>query len=124
MDLAENQPLCCLCCLSVPLDHRRRKKFNGTGCMKSKATLEKISSTPLDFFVETSHPNAVLCSTCEKLLINISKLEEKLQILKLSVQKSQVNVMDKKHIRHDKTSTKLLTNLEVIYQSYTSHLIK
>ena len=85
MDLAENQPLCCLCCLSVPLDHRRRKKFNGTGCMKSKATLEKISSTPLDFFVETSHPNAVLCSACEKLLINISKLEEKLQILKREV---------------------------------------
>ena len=90
--------------------------------MKSKAMLEKISSTPLDFFVETSNPNAVLCSTCEKLLINISKLEEKLQILKLSVQKSQANVVDKKHIQHDKTSTKLLTNLEVIYQSYTSHL--
>ena len=53
--------------------------------MKSKAMLEKISSTPLDFFVETSHPNAVLCSTCEKLLINISKLEETLQILKREV---------------------------------------
>ena len=53
--------------------------------MKSKAMLEKISSTPLDFFVETSHPSVVLCSTCEKLLINISKLEEKLQILKREV---------------------------------------
>ena len=53
--------------------------------MKPKAMLEKISSTPLDFFVETSHPNAVLCSTCEKLLINISKSEEKLQILKHEV---------------------------------------
>ena len=53
--------------------------------MKAKAILQELSDVPLDFFVQTSNPDAVLCNTCEKLLLNICKAEEKLKLFKHEV---------------------------------------
>ena len=79
-----DQPLCCLCRL-VTLEKRKRKKLNGESCLKAKAILQELSDVPLDFFVQTSNPDAVLCNTCEKLLLNVCKVEEKLKLFKHEV---------------------------------------
>ena len=81
----EEDSLCCLCRLSLPADSRKKKRFHGRSCEKSKRTLQQLSSVSLDLLVETSHPNASLCKDCEKCLDSINKLTTQLQNLRSQV---------------------------------------
>ena len=47
--------------------------------------LQELSDVPLDYLVQTSNPDAVLCNTREKQLLNVCKAEEKLKLLKHEV---------------------------------------
>ena len=74
--------LCCLCHDPVPLDHRRRKRFHGESCSKARSVIKSLSDK---CYAELSDPCALLCQGCEKKLINISVLGEKLETLKSEV---------------------------------------
>ncbi len=76
---------CCLCCETLPEDHRKRKKFHGHSCNEARAVAARMSPVPLNSIPETSNPTAVLCFRCEKKLNDINSLEVKLSSLKADV---------------------------------------
>ena len=47
-------------------DKRRRRKVHGDSCRSVKEDLARVSIAPLENLVETSSPNAYLCSDCER----------------------------------------------------------
>ena len=78
--------VCCLCRDPVPLDHRRRKQFDGESCSKARSVIKSLSDR---CYAELSNPCVLLCQACKKkLIINISILGEKLETITL---KSEVN---------------------------------
>ena len=80
--------VCCSLCLeSIPGDnHRNKKKLHGQGAAaKAKATLCDLLPVPLESLDSLQDPRAVLCSRCEKTLIDIRKLEQKLAVLKMEI---------------------------------------
>lgn len=70
--------LCCLCCLSVDNDHRKRKRLHGRSCEIARAVVCKIFENALDL-MEMKDPEPFLCIRCDKLLNDIKTLEEKLE---------------------------------------------
>jgi len=117
---------CCLC-RSEALEKRKRKRFHGASCLKAKIILQRISDVPLDYLVQTSNPDAVLCITCEQQLLNIRKAEEKLKLLQYEVSEklkslthriSQERHRKRQHVTKDsihpqskRTSTQILDPL-------------
>ena len=69
--------LCCLCRSPILKDSRKRKRFHGTSCAKTKAILANLTSLSLSVSLKDvaklSDHNAILCNGCERLLDTISK---------------------------------------------------
>ena len=76
---------CSLCLLAIPSDkHRNKRKLHGTSPLaaKVKLILRALSPVPLEGLQD---PRSVLCSKYEKTLVDISKLEDRLKVLKKEV---------------------------------------
>ena len=79
-------------CKSNVSNSKQRKKLHGSSCKAAREILllEMGGLSPQDFS-QTKYEYAFLCYLCEKLLIGISTLEEKLLIAKEDVAKKVSN---------------------------------
>ena len=67
--------LCCLCRESVTKDHRRRKRLHGPSCALVFEKLQELAG--LSNFTTIRDTDAFLCMNCEKIIIDLTKLQKK-----------------------------------------------
>lgn len=92
--------LCCgLCRDSVSSDRRRRKILHGPGCVLAKEVLLELAGVSrLESFPTIGDPGAVLCHSCELILNNIKKFEEKVADLKTIV-KEKISALQQETLK-------------------------
>ena len=76
--------LCCLCCVSLQENHRKRRRLHGRSCEIARTVLLEMSSFEL-LYSETKSPNALLCLVCDKPLQDFRTTETKLEQLRTKI---------------------------------------
>ena len=83
----------CALCKSNVSNSKWRKKLHGSSCKAAREILSlEMGGLSLQDFSQTKYEYAFLCYLCEKLLIGISTLQEKLLIAKEDVAKKVSNL--------------------------------
>ena len=73
---------CCLCKQPLSTNHRKRKKLYRSGWLVVREVIQRLAKAPLTYYRETSDQLALICYSCEKLLLNISSYEAEVEALK------------------------------------------